>query len=116
MRPFCPLPCVAALAGCLLTLAPPSMAQEPAGSKFRVNTYTTGYQIHAAVASADNGDFVVVWMSQPTAGGPRYIMGQRYDARGFPLGAEFRVNSGDHGLYPDIAAGSAGDYVVVQQG
>ncbi len=35
----------------------------PVGAEFQVNTYTTGYQYRAAVATNADGDFVVVWTS-----------------------------------------------------
>jgi hypothetical protein len=36
-------------------------ADAPAGDEFRVNTYTTSFQVFPNVASTSTGDFVIVW-------------------------------------------------------
>ena len=41
----------------------------PLGAEFRVNTYTTGRQGEASVASDASGNFVVVWTSEFQDGG-----------------------------------------------
>ena len=65
-----------------------------AGSEFRVNSYTTGTQQLPSVASADGGDFVVVWESYDDQDGDGYgIFGQRFDSAGAPSGSEFQVNA-----------------------
>lgn len=53
------------------------------GPEFRVNTYTTNSQRHAAVASTISGNFVVVWQSDMQDGGLQEgsgygVFGQRY--------------------------------------
>src|SRR6185436_11385497 len=60
-------------------------------SEFRVNTYTTGSQGDASVASDANGNFVVVWDSvyQSYSG----AFGRRFNASGIPQGSEFQVGS-----------------------
>jgi hypothetical protein len=69
MRPFA---CVAVF----LLLAGSAGAQIPAGAEFHVNTYTTGPQTSAKVASDANGNFVVVWESMArTAMAPGYSAG-----------------------------------------
>ena len=47
-------------------------AGHPVGSEFQVNTYTTGRQSQPSVASAPNGDFVVVWTSHGDGGAGSY--------------------------------------------
>jgi hypothetical protein len=88
------------------------------GPEFRVNTYTTGYQLSPAAAADPSGNFVVVWASLLQDGsGPGGIYGQRYDSSGIPLGPEFRVNTytTDAQKYPSVAADSSGNFVVVWQ-
>ena len=86
------------------------------GSEFRINTTTAGNQIDAEVAVAPGGSFVVVWTgyNQPgdVLGG---IFGQRMDASGQPIGAEFHVNTGVVGdqTDPHLAMGPDGRFVVV---
>ena len=48
-----------------LAIAAPAGAQPlvPVGGQFQVNTYTTSHQKTQAVATAPDGDFVVVWTS-----------------------------------------------------
>jgi hypothetical protein len=85
----------------------------PLGSEFRVNTYTTGYQRNATVASDAAGDFVVVWESYPQDD-KTSVFGQRFASSGSPIGPEFRANTyttGDQ-RFPVVAADSAGDFVV----
>jgi hypothetical protein len=90
-------------------------AGAPAGAEFRVNTYTTNPQGLASVAVDSTGRFVVVWASRDQDGSSDGIFGQRFDASGAALGAEFRVNSYTTGLqqFPSVAADPAGNFVVV---
>jgi hypothetical protein len=76
------------------------------GPEFRVNSYTTGEQRVASVASAADGRFVVTWSGQGDGdfGG---VFGQRYDAAGDAQGPEFRVNSYTTGYQGGGQAGSA---------
>jgi hypothetical protein len=89
----------------------------PAGSEFRVNTYTTGYQWTPAVAMDAGGDFVVVWRTLDQDGSNWGIFGQRYDAAGAPRSGEFQVNSYTTGfqIAPAVATDAAGNFVVVWQ-
>jgi hypothetical protein len=48
------------------------------GSEFRVNTYTTNYQVAPRVASDPVGNFVVVWQAQDQDGSSYGVFGQRY--------------------------------------
>ena len=66
----------------------------PVGPEFRVNTYTTGLQYGASVATDAGGAFVVVWTNTGGYGGtPADVFGQRFAADGTPLGPEFLVNT-----------------------
>ena len=86
----------------------------PLGAEFRVNTTTTGTQMHPAVAADGSGNFVVVWQGVNPGGSGSSVFGQRY-ASGLPAGPEFRVNSAEFPgwAYPSVAADSAGNFVVV---
>ena len=85
-----------------------------AGSEFQVNSHTTGDQVWSRVASASNGDFVVVWGSDGQDGSGWGVYGQRYNADGTKAGSEFKVNTttNDDQWYPAVAMGGGGDFVV----
>ena len=65
----------------------------PVGPEFRVNTYTTDFQILPGVASDSSGNFVVVWTSNSEDGSGLGVFGQRFAGSGATVGTEFRVNS-----------------------
>jgi hypothetical protein len=86
-----------------------------AGPEFRVNTYTTNSQKDPAVAADGAGGFIAVWDSDGQDGDGLGVFGQRFDASGSKVGAEFRVNSyttSNQGA-PSIATDGAGNFVVV---
>jgi hypothetical protein len=89
---------------------------EPVGLEFQINTSTADRQLSPSVGSDGAGNFVVVWYSDGTAGVD--ILGQRFDSTGAPRGGEFLVNDYTTGVQknPDVAADSAGNFVVVWQG
>jgi len=89
----------------------------PAGSEFRVNSYTTNSQRRPAVAIDGAGNFVVVWQSYLQDGSGYGLFGQRFSSAGSPTGSEFQVNSYTTGrtMYPAVAADGAGSFVVVWQ-
>jgi hypothetical protein len=92
----------------------------PIGSEFQCNSTTTGHQAAPSVAVAAAGNFVVVWASDGSAGSDQSyssVLGQRFDASGAPLGAEFQVNSYTTGAQgsPDVAFDDAGSFIVVWQ-
>ncbi len=99
----------------------PCMAQSsgiPFGAQFQVNTFTSGSQQHASVASDSNGNFIVVWGTRDTEGFPvsfYNIHGQRYNSLGFALNEEFRINTHTTGSQeaPSVATDSFGNFVVV---
>ena len=97
----------------LVLLAAPAWAQTPAGSEFRVNTYTTAGQFGPLAASDAAGDFVLVWQSDGQSG-VSDVYAQRYDAAGTPLGGEFRVNPApDFRVRPAVGRSPSGPFVVV---
>ncbi len=86
------------------------------GGEFQVNTYTTNTQNRPSVAVDADGGFVVVWQSAGSTGSDTdgSIQGQRYDASGNPIGAEFQINGhtlgGQHSA--SIAMDAGGGFVV----
>src|SRR3989338_4544562 len=61
--------------------------------EFRVNTYTTDYQGHPAIAGLTGGGFVVTWTTFNQDGHNWGVFGKRYDASGVAQGDEFQVNT-----------------------
>jgi hypothetical protein len=92
-----------------------SAAGVPQAAEFQVNTYTTSLQYVPAVAADAAGDFVVVWDSFGQDGAAYGVFGQRFNASGARVGAEFRVNSFTTSLQrdPAVAADANGNFVVV---
>src|SRR5688500_16100007 len=74
-----------------LTLPVAAVAQGRLGPEFQVNEATTDGQTEAAVATASDGSFVVVWSSLD--GSFQGVFGRRFDAAGMPLTADFQVNA-----------------------
>ncbi|MDH3913626.1 MAG: hypothetical protein OEU09_20300, partial [Rhodospirillales bacterium] len=93
------------------------------GTEFRINTETSSAQRSPALAMDPDGDFVVVWASRgqddplDNSYGGYGIYARRYDAAGSAQDPEFQVNSFTTSaqLWPDIAMGADGDFVVVWQ-
>jgi hypothetical protein len=93
------------------------------GTEFRVNTYTTNFQVYPAVAMDDGGDFVVAWGSNLQDGSNYGVYAQRYNASGIPQGAEFPVNThtaGNQGgriaanlVEQSVTMDADGDFVIV---
>ena len=83
--------------------------------EFQINTYTTDSQALPSVATAANGDFVVVWQSYLQDGSGSGVFGQRYAGGGSALGTEFQVNTVTLGpqFDPAVGADAAGNFVVV---
>ena len=95
-------------------LVAPVLAKAPAGSEFRVNTYTTGQQAASSMAMDADGDFVVSWTSNGQDGSGYGVYARRYNAAGVAQGSEFRVNTFTTGTQyiPAIAMDADGDFVV----
>jgi hypothetical protein len=87
----------------------------PAGTEFRVNADTTGFQEAPAVAMSRFGSFLVVWQGVGVSGGFGVIMGRRYDSSGQPQGGDFRVSTyaAASPSQPDVSVDSQDVYTVV---
>ncbi len=112
---------VVGIAALALGLAGRVCAQvSPNGPEFQVNSYTTSHQNYPAIASDATGNFVVVWQSLGSSAddsSSESIQGQRYASSGAPIGGEFQVNSytTDDQIFPTVASGANGNFVVVWQ-
>ncbi|MEM6783498.1 MAG: T9SS type A sorting domain-containing protein [Bacteroidota bacterium] len=92
----------------------------PQGSELQVNTFTTDDQTLPSVAMDADGNFVIAWQSNGSAGtddSNGAIVAQRYVADGTPQGSEFQVNVYTTGrqTLPSVAMDADGDFVVVWQ-
>jgi VCBS repeat-containing protein len=87
------------------------------GTEFQINSFITGNQSNASVATLAAGGFVAVWQSDVQDGSQGGIYGQRFDDSGVSLGTEFQINSFTSGdqSEPDVAALSNGGFVAVWQ-
>jgi hypothetical protein len=92
-----------------------SASAAPAGTEFRVNTFTTAEQFDGRVATDVGGNFVVAWVSRTADGSSDGIFGQRYGVGGSPSGGEFRVNTytTDYQQEASVTATDTGDFIVV---
>ncbi len=88
------------------------------GSEFLVNTTTNSLQQNASVASASDGQFVIVWQSNLQDGNGLGIYGQRYNASGQTVGSEFQINNYSTGdqQNPSVAFGPDGGFLVAWNG
>lgn len=77
-------------------------------AEIQANTSSSGSQAYPVVASADDGRFVVAWMSNDD------IVAQRFDAQGSPADGELQINTYTNGaqLRPALAMASDGGFVV----
>jgi hypothetical protein len=107
-----------AMAFALLVSAWPAaaLAQVKRGGEFQVNVYTTGGQIHAAVAADASGRFFVVWGDYVQEGDVG-VFGRRYDAAGNALGGELHVNTytASYQRFPAVSSDPSGNVIVVWQ-
>jgi hypothetical protein len=83
-------------------------------SEFRVNTFTTSYQMSSSVAGLSDSKFVVTWVSLGQDGDGYGIYGQMYNADASKYSSEFRVNTYTTStqVYPSVAGLSDGKFVV----
>lgn len=81
----------------------------------QVNTYFENNQYKPAVASLENGGFVVTWKSYGQDGDIGGIYAQRYDSNRVKVGDEVQVNTTwkDHQSEPAIAGMSNEGYVII---
>ena len=101
----------------LFGLASAAHAQVPAGPEFRVNSFTTSLQDPVSAAGLPGGDFVIVMNSFSQDGSGFASVGQRFNAAGARLGAEFVVNTYTTGTQSSaftqaVASDRSGRFVV----
>ncbi|HNM75094.1 MAG TPA: PKD domain-containing protein, partial [Accumulibacter sp.] len=79
-----------------------------------VNTYRPDTQDNAAMARLSDGGYVTVWQSNSQDGWSNGVHGQRYDAKGVPVGSEFQINTYTPGQQyePTVAGLNGGGFVV----
>jgi len=87
------------------------------GVEFQVNSTTDNLQTTPRVVMADDGSFVVVWVSrdQVAVGSELDVYGRRYQADGTSIGDEFLINTYTNGdqKRPAVAMSSSGAFMVV---
>ena len=85
------------------------------GVEFRINTHTADHQYSQSITSLADGGFVVTWQSNLQDGDLQGIYGQRYDASGAAVGAEFLINTTTEGQQrePDVCGLADGGFVIV---
>ncbi|MFK7855487.1 MAG: DUF4347 domain-containing protein, partial [Granulosicoccus sp.] len=79
-----------------------------------VNSTTASDQTHPDVAVADDGSYVVTWMSVNQDGSGSGIYAQRFNASGIAQGSEFRINQFTvyDQAYATVDSDVAGNFVV----
>ena len=89
----------------------------PAGTEFRVNTYTADDQFAPSVAIDDSGRFVITWYGYGQDGSGYGVFAQRYLADGTPDGTEFSINTytANNQFRPSIAMAASGSFVITWQ-
>lgn len=75
--------------------------------EFVVNTLTADWQSKSNIASAFNGNLMIIWHQSNG-----YVEGQVLNASGEKIGAQFTIQEGFNGL-SDVAADSQGNFWVV---
>ena len=85
------------------------------GSDIVLNSHTTNTQNEPSVAANGAGGFVAVWASDGSDSSGYGISGQRFDATGALVGAEFVVNTTvtSSQIQPDVTELADGGFVVV---
>ena len=87
----------------------------------QVNTYEANEQhvpVTIGLQGPNNGGYVVIWRSYTQDGDHYGVYGQRYDAKGAAVGAEFQVNSQTLGAQyePEVTSLANGGFVVAWRG
>jgi len=86
------------------------------GSEFKVNTYTTNLQDVPVIAMADDGKFVISWISSGQDGDGSYynVYAQKYNSDGSTNGSEFRANTYTTGYQynQSIAMNNDGKFII----
>lgn len=75
----------------------------------RANTYNSGQQNNTLVAMAPGGASVAIWESGGQDGSGSGLYGQRFDAFGWKVGSEFRINESTYGGQVGANVGMAED-------
>jgi hypothetical protein len=86
----------------------------PQGNEFLVNTYTEANQMYPAVASDNDGNFIITWSGHGSE--DEYgVFARRYNSNGIPQGDQFPVNSftTDSQDSPRVALGESGNFVII---
>jgi hypothetical protein len=95
----------------------------PQGTEFRVNSFTARAQAFPSVATAANGDFMVVWHSDQVSAFRPHVYARRFAADATPYGPEQQVNTftgngftlSNGRTFADVATTATGDFVVSWQ-
>ncbi|HYD32507.1 MAG TPA: hypothetical protein VEB64_16820, partial [Azospirillaceae bacterium] len=84
------------------------------GSEFRVNAHNVAGKRASSLTALADGGFVATWQSYAQDGSEWGVYGQRFDAAGTTVGAEFRANTTtyDHQQMPSVTALGDGGFVV----
>lgn len=84
------------------------------GGETRANQVTSGSQFLSKIGMADNGDYVITWVSENQDGSGNGIYARRYNADGSAKGNEFRVNTytTNHQFLPTIDVNPSGAFIV----
>lgn len=90
-------------------------AGNPVGGEFQVNTTNPGEQREARLGADGIGRCIVVWEDQQNDGNGIDIHARRYSKFGFPLSAEWEVNTTKAGaqIKPQVACDWVGNFIVV---
>lgn len=99
---------------CISSTSRPSASIKSA-IEFQVSNDIDNNQEFSAVASLNDGGFLVVWASVSLNGiGPRSLYGQRYNFVGVPVNGKFLIDDylGDQ-YWPSVTGLSNGDFVIV---
>jgi hypothetical protein len=88
-------------------------AGAPQGDEFLVNVATTRDQTQPALATNDDGSFVIAWHSEHD-GPSTDVYARRYSSSGVPLDNGFRVNTytTDSQASPSVALDADGDFLI----
>lgn len=93
----------------------------PRGAEFRVDSFTTDYQIELSVAMDADGDFVVTWTHATFDPGSGWVAidvyARRYGGEGIPQGGQSRVNTftSNRQGFSTLAMNADGDLVIAWQ-
>jgi hypothetical protein len=92
----------------------------PVGPPFRVNAWTTSWQVSPAVAASATGQFVVAWSSwaQYPDASEEGVFARRFSAAGAPQGPEFLVNASTWSKQsrPSLSMDARGNFAIAWEG